>query len=98
MFHLHVWESVANNLIYSDLIRLFIYLRITETVVSETVVSEPALYFFVARKAENIDLDILRDKGVHFLRATGELKDYKITYLGLSMEERKVWSLTALPC
>ena len=62
------------------------------------MVSEPAHYFFVARKAENIDLDILRDKGVHFLRATGELKDYKITYLGLSMEERKVWSLTALPC
>lgn len=40
MFHLHVWESVANNLIYSDLIRLFIYLRIVETVVSETAVSE----------------------------------------------------------
>lgn len=35
MFHLHVWESVANNLIYSDLIRLFIYLRIVETAVSE---------------------------------------------------------------
>ena len=40
MFHLHVWESVANNLRYSDLIRLFIYLRIVETVVSETAVSE----------------------------------------------------------
>lgn len=22
MFHLHVWESVANNLIYSDLIQI----------------------------------------------------------------------------
>ena len=31
MFHLHVWESVANN---------FIYLRIVETAVSETAVSE----------------------------------------------------------
>lgn len=40
MFHLHVWESVLNNLIYSDLIRLFIYLRISETAVSETAVSE----------------------------------------------------------
>lgn len=43
MFHLHVWESVANNLIYSDLIRLFIYLRIVETVVSETAVSNCVL-------------------------------------------------------
>ena len=41
----------------------------------------------IKRKVENIDLDVLRDKGVHFLRATGELKDYKITYLGLSMED-----------
>ena len=40
MFHLHVWESVLNNLIYSDLIRLCIYLRILETAVSETAVSE----------------------------------------------------------
>lgn len=53
---------------------------------STELAAEPILYFFVARKAENIDLDVLRDKGVHFLRATGELKDYKITYLGLSME------------
>lgn len=41
----------------------------------------------VKRKAENIDLDILRNKGAHFLRTTGELKDYKITYSGLSMED-----------
>lgn len=41
----------------------------------------------VKRKAENIDLDTLRNKGVNFLRATGELMDYKISYLGLSMED-----------
>lgn len=41
----------------------------------------------VKRKTENIDLNILRDKGVQFLRATGELKNYQITYSGLSMEE-----------
>lgn len=41
----------------------------------------------IKRKAENIDLDILRDKGVQFLRATGELKNYQITYSGLSMKE-----------
>ena len=40
MFHLHVWESVEKNLIYSDLIRLFIYVRSVENVVSETAVSE----------------------------------------------------------
>lgn len=41
----------------------------------------------IKRKAENIDLDILRDKGVQFLRATGELKNYQITHSGLSMKE-----------
>lgn len=41
----------------------------------------------VKRKAENIDLDILRNKGVQFLCATGELKDYKIIYSGLSMDD-----------
>ena len=41
----------------------------------------------VKRKADNIDLTILRNKGAHFLRTTGELKDFKITYSGLSMED-----------
>lgn len=41
----------------------------------------------VKRKADNIDLDILRKKGAHFLRTKGELKDYQITYSGLSMED-----------
>ena len=41
----------------------------------------------VKRKAENIDMDVLRDKGVHFLHATGELKKYRIIYSGLSMED-----------
>ena len=64
MFHLHVWESVANNLIYSDLIRLFIYLRIVETVVSETAVSELCIiamrkdYSVVSKKWKNNNLSL----------------------------------------
>lgn len=50
-------------------------------------IDEQAQIVEIKRKAENIDLDILRDKGVQFLRATGELKNYQITYLGLSMDE-----------
>ncbi|MEG2675036.1 MAG: DUF234 domain-containing protein [Muribaculaceae bacterium] len=41
----------------------------------------------IKRKTENIDLNILRDKGVHFLQATDELKNYHITYSGLSLDE-----------
>ena len=64
MFHLHVWESVANNLIYSDLIRLFIYLRIVETVVSETAVSELCIiamrkdYSLVSKEWKNNHLSL----------------------------------------
>ncbi len=36
---------------------------------------EPILYFFVTRKA------------AAFLRATGELKGYRISYKGLSMDD-----------
>ena len=40
----------------------------------------------IKRKTENIDLEILHKKGENFLRATGELKEYNINYLGLSMD------------
>lgn len=40
----------------------------------------------IKRKTENIDLEILQKKGENFLRATGELKEYNINYLGLSMD------------
>jgi hypothetical protein len=41
----------------------------------------------VKRNAEKIDSDSLKIKGIQFLRATGMLKDYQISYLGLSLED-----------
>jgi len=41
----------------------------------------------VKRKAGNIDLEKLKEKGYHFKRATGQLKDYQITFRGLSMSD-----------
>lgn len=39
----------------------------------------------VKRKAENIDIEALRDRGMQFLHATGKLDNYKISFLGLDM-------------
>lgn len=39
------------------------------------------------RKAENIDLDVLKAKAQAFLKSTGEFKDYDIAYKGLSMAD-----------
>jgi len=41
----------------------------------------------VKRNAGNINLEALRNKGVHFLHDTGMLKDYQISYRGLSLED-----------
>jgi hypothetical protein len=41
----------------------------------------------VNRKSENIDLEKLKETGYHFKRATGQLKDFKVTFRGLSMND-----------
>ncbi len=41
----------------------------------------------VKRNADNIELEKLKEKGYHFKRATGQLKDYQITFRGLSMSD-----------
>jgi AAA+ ATPase superfamily predicted ATPase len=41
----------------------------------------------VKRKADNINLERLKEKGYHFKRATGQLKDYQIIFRGLSMSD-----------
>ena len=46
-----------------------------------------AQFIEIKRNAENINMDLLTYKGKNFLRATGELKDYQISYLGLSLED-----------
>lgn len=41
----------------------------------------------VKRNCDNIDLEKLKDKGYNFKRSTGQLKDYQITFRGLSMSD-----------
>ena len=41
----------------------------------------------IKRNSENINLDKLKEKSLHFCKATGELVDYKITQKGLSMKD-----------
>lgn len=39
----------------------------------------------VKRNADNIELEKLKEKGYHFKMSSGQLKDYQITYKGLSL-------------
>ncbi|MDR1980436.1 MAG: ATP-binding protein [Tannerellaceae bacterium] len=41
----------------------------------------------IKRNPANINPEKLREKGVHFLKATGELNDYRIDYKTLSMDD-----------
>jgi len=41
----------------------------------------------IKRNAENINMERLIMKGAHFLQATGQLNDYRISYTGLSMKD-----------
>lgn len=56
-------------------------------IVAENELDNRATFFEVKRKAENIDLTALKAKAAIFLRATGEFKDYTISYKGLSMDD-----------
>ena len=56
-------------------------------IVAENELDDRATFFEVKRKADNIDLVTLRSKADAFLRATGEFKDYSISYKGLSMSD-----------
>jgi uncharacterized protein len=46
-----------------------------------------AEFIEVKRNATEINLEKLREKSFAFMRATGELKDYRISYRGLSLKE-----------
>ncbi len=41
----------------------------------------------VKRNANNIELEKLKEKGYYFKRSTGELKDYEVTFRGLSLSD-----------
>ncbi len=56
-------------------------------IVAENELDGKATFYEVKRKAGNIDLDVLRIKADAFLRATGEFKNYDISYNGLSMND-----------
>lgn len=45
-------------------------------------IDKRAEIFEVKRKSENIDLEKLKETGYHFKRATGQLKDFKVTLSG----------------
>jgi AAA+ ATPase superfamily predicted ATPase len=55
--------------------------------IAENELDDKAVFFEVKRKAENIDLDVLKAKSQAFLKSTGEFKDYDIAYKGLSMAD-----------
>lgn len=56
-------------------------------IVAENELDEVATFFEVKRKAEHINMAILEAKTTAFLRTTGELKEYNISYKGLSMSD-----------
>ena len=56
-------------------------------IVAENELDNQATFFEVKRKAGNIDIEVLKHKASAFLRATGELKGYDISYKGLSMDD-----------
>ena len=56
-------------------------------IVAENELDNQATFFEVKRKAGNIDIEVLKQKASAFLRATGELKGYDISYKGLSMDD-----------
>ena len=41
----------------------------------------------IKRNVANVNLDKLKEKGIHFIKAAGELSDYKIKYETLSMKD-----------
>ena len=55
--------------------------------ISVNEIQKKAEIIEVKRNAENIELEKLKEKGYHFKRATGQLKDYQITFRGLSMSD-----------
>jgi len=46
-----------------------------------------AEFIEVKRNADQLNLEKLREKSYRFLRATGKLKDYQISYRGLSLDD-----------
>ena len=56
-------------------------------IVAENELNDEASFIEVKRKAENFDLNTLKEKVATFTRATGRFKDYSVTQKGLSMTD-----------
>ncbi len=56
-------------------------------IIAENELDRTATFFEVKRKAENIDLGKLEDKAAVFMRATGQFRDYAVSFRGLSMDD-----------
>ena len=56
-------------------------------IIAENELDNTATFFEVKRKAKNIDIGALEAKAAVFLRTTSELKDYTLSYKGLSMAD-----------
>ena len=54
--------------------------------ISVNQLKKRAEFIEVKRNEDNINLSKLREKGYHFMNKTGELKDYKIKFKGLSLK------------
>ena len=55
--------------------------------IAEDELTDSATFFEIKRKKNEISIGALKQKADVMLRATGEFKDYKIKYKGLSMED-----------
>ena len=58
-----------------------------KAVIREAYKDEPFVYFFVARKADEIGFGVLKQRAQVMLQATHEFKKYDISHKGLSMED-----------
>ena len=56
-------------------------------IICENELENTAMFIEVKRKAENIDLGTLKNKAGAFMRASGQFKEYSISYAGLSMHD-----------
>lgn len=55
--------------------------------IAENELDDEVVFYEVKRKAENIDLGVLKRKADTFLKAAGEFRGYSMAYKGLSMED-----------
>lgn len=56
-------------------------------IITENELTDTATFYEVKRQKANIDMEALKEKSGHFLKATGKFNKYHIIHQGLSMED-----------